>query len=104
MATATATSTLEDYEPLPHELPANRGRYSVRKAIRQMAARAHGCARDALDGLERETSDEIALRYRRRPQGVFIPWNAPRESRAFDTTAGAGGIQTTLGTWIDVLR
>lgn len=101
---ASAAVTDIDFDPLPHELPENRGRYSIRKAFRQMAERVKGSALEALDGLEREVSDEIAHRSGRRARGVFIPWSAPLESRAFDTTSGVGGVTTRLGTWIDVLR
>jgi hypothetical protein len=66
-----------------------------------------------LDGLERETSDELALRYGRqhRSRGAGIrllaPWDARvrLERRALDTTAGAGGVPTILDpTIVDILR
>jgi HK97 family phage major capsid protein len=34
----------------------------------------------------------------------MVPWDAPIQSRAFDTTAGTGGIPTKLGSIVDVLR
>jgi len=107
-------------DPLPHNEPRNLGRYSLLRAIRIVAERGK------LDGLEGEVSQELI----RRRQGVIhrtvgvdgfvMPYDLPvdlrsaaigrarygtREQRAFDTTAGAGGIATVLDTtYIELLR
>ena len=90
---------LSEERALPHHEPANRGGYSLSRAIREAQEDRHG----KITGLEREVSDEIARRTGRTPRGFFVPWDV--EVRALTTTAGAGGIPTILsGTMIDVLR
>jgi HK97 family phage major capsid protein len=61
--------------------------------------------------LEGEVSQELERRYGRNPSAtgpghrILVPMDAPIQTRALDTTAGAGGIPTILGRPIvDVLR
>ncbi len=99
--------------PLPHEDPANnrngRHRYSLIKAVRQMASKGL----EPLDGIEREVSAEISQRSDKTPQGFFMPYRTSsrtrrdwdRERRALDTNAGAGSVPTNLERdWIELLR
>jgi HK97 family phage major capsid protein len=82
--------------------------YSLGRAIRHLCdERNNGW----LDGLEGEVSRELEMRYGadRSVSGqghtILVPMDAPIQTRAFDTTAGAGGIPTILGRpIIDVLR
>jgi HK97 family phage major capsid protein len=107
-------------ERLPHQEPRNLGRYSLLRAIRMMADRVK------LDGLEGETSQALLERRRGitdRPlqsNAFIMPYDlpidlrsaaigrtryGPQATRAFDTTAGVGGIPTILDTtYIDILR
>ena len=107
-------------DPLPHQEKRNMGKYSVLRAIRVLADRGK------LDGLEGECSQELITRRagvvnRSVPANGFVmPYDLPvdlRSSaigrtrygdpqyRAFDTTAGAGGIATVLDTtYIEILR
>jgi|GEM_PF-5424089 len=81
---------------LPHHVPRHFGTYSLAKAIRQ-------ATRGTLDGLEKETSDEIAVRSGHKPAGFFVPWDV--NVRALTSTTGSGAIPTILsGELIDVLR
>jgi HK97 family phage major capsid protein len=77
-------------------------KYSVLRAIRM---RAEG---KEVDGYEGEISQEIAKRSGKSAQGFFLPLSLPMEAerRDFDTTAGAGAIQTTklYSRFIDMLR
>jgi HK97 family phage major capsid protein len=58
-----------------------------------------------LDGVEGETTQELSRRHNKKPQGFYMPHDLRTERRAFDTTAGAGAIVTTLGTdFIELLR
>lgn len=58
-----------------------------------------------LDGLEREISDELALRSGKKPQGFYFPTQVALSTRALDTTNGAGGINKTVATtFIELLR
>lgn len=108
-------------EPLPCDLPENRGKYSVTRAILRAADKQ-------LDGLEGETSQEISQRIGKKsagPLGFFMPtsvrmqWSThPNfrvggqrlyagnvERRIDDTTAGAGAVLTRWDTtWIEYLR
>ncbi len=109
-------------EPLPHEIEEARGkhRYSLTRAFSLLGAK------QPLDGLERETSDEIQKRIGKKPIGsFFMPTNLPMrwdvhrnhriggrrftppnvERRIDDTTAGAGAVLTRWDTtWIEYLR
>jgi HK97 family phage major capsid protein len=106
-------------ELLPHNEERNLGKYSILRAIRVMADRGK------LDGLEGEVSQELQLRRkgtsnRTTPaNGFTMPYDLPisrrsaaagrrnfgSETRAFDTTAGAGGIPTIVDTtYIEILR
>jgi HK97 family phage major capsid protein len=78
--------------------------YSLLKAIRaKMEQRS-------LDGLEREVSDEIALRTGKAAQGFYFPVEATLgnvESRTFlNTTTGTGAVQSTVAanTFIEMFR
>lgn len=84
-------------------------KYSLYRAVKRLVAGKE------LDGYEGEINQEITKRSDRAPTGFFLPMNLPAdkrawqrarsERRAFDTTAGAGLIQTTLSpTLIDNLR
>jgi HK97 family phage major capsid protein len=116
----TAKDVERNAAPLPHEIEEARGkhRYSVFRAIECL----HG--KKPLDGLEGETSEEIAKRTGKKPLGFFMPTNlrmrtdihrnfrvggrrlAPQiERRIDDTTAGAGAVLTRWDTtWIEYLR
>jgi HK97 family phage major capsid protein len=103
-------------DPLPHNDPRNTDRpYSLCKAIRQAGSKGS----EPLDGLEAETSQEIARRTNRVPQGFFMPQDLPVrrhvgavgipggiERRDLTLTTGAGAKATDLqyGTWIELLR
>jgi HK97 family phage major capsid protein len=104
---------------LPHMEPRNKNRYSLLRAIRTVAEDK------VLGGLEGEISTELQ-RCRREwggrgapARGFTMPLDLPvdlgaaargrrlhhQEARAFDTTAGTGGIPTILETtWIGILR
>lgn len=102
MATALVGDTAD---LLPHQLPSNRGRYSLARALRAMCdprARRVG-------GLEGEVSAELERRHSRdvpTPEGgvaLHVPWDA--ESRDLTTVTGAGGIPTIVARpVIDSLR
>ena len=106
---------------LPHQEQRNLGKYSVLRAVLTMANRGK------LDGLEGEVSQEIINRRsgttnRSVPANGFVmPYDLPvdlrsaaigrtrlrrsAQYRAFDTTAGAGGIPTIVDTtYIEILR
>jgi HK97 family phage major capsid protein len=102
-------------EIMPHNESRNIGRYSILRAIRMLANH------QTLDGLEGEVSKELELRRGRnvRGSGFVMPLDLPvnlrssalarrqyaPEMRAFDTTAGTGGIPTILDTtYIEILR
>jgi HK97 family phage major capsid protein len=108
-------------EPLPCDLPANKGKYSLCRAITRAADKR-------LDGLEGETHQEISRRIGKSsagPLGFFMPTSARMawdthpnfrvggqrlvssnvERRIDDTTAGAGAVLTRWDTtWIEYLR
>lgn len=92
--------------PLPHEDPANtrnaRHKYSILRAAKCFAERR------TFDGLEAEVSQELAKRTGKSPQGFLMPYRnftPAAESRALDSTAGAGSIPTILeNDWIELLR
>lgn len=75
-------------------------RYSLMRAINCLVERRQ------VDGYEGEISQEFARRSGRAAQGFFLPLSLPVERRDFDTTAGAGAIQTTklMSRFIDLLR
>jgi HK97 family phage major capsid protein len=92
-------------DPLPHQLPANRGRYSFARAYRQLIDGGNR----PVGGLEGEVSAELQKRTATTvnaeggARGFMVPWDA--EVRALDTKAAAGGIPTVLDRkLIDVLR
>lgn len=100
-------------DPLPHNDPRNTDRpYSLVKAIRQAGSKGA----EPLDGLEAETSQEIARRTNRVPQGFYMPQDLPvrrsvgvpgaieRRDLTLTTGAGAKPTDTQYGTWIDLLR
>jgi HK97 family phage major capsid protein len=106
-------------EPLPCDLPENKGKYNLCRALLRMAD-------DKLDGLEGETAQEISLRIGKKSSGhgFFMPSNlrmnwqthpnyrvggrpliSGYERRIDDTTAGAGAVLTRWDTtWIEYLR
>jgi len=88
----------EKAEALPHEV---RGapRYDLKRAIRAVVKRGFG---SGVDGLEGETSAEIARRTGRQPKGFYLPHNA--EVRSLNLTTGAGALETEYSTVIDALR
>lgn len=108
-------------EPLPHEVASAKHQYSISRAVLKVANKQQ------LDGLEGETSAEIAKRIGKSPQGFFMPQRMrmalneqPRdyygkpirgirarevEQRIDDTTAGTGAVLTRWDTtWIEYLR
>lgn len=91
-------------DPLPHQLPENEGRYSISRAVAQAA----GKPGRKPDGLEGEVHQELAKRTGKTDtQGFLVPWDLPLySSRALDTSAGAGAINTILAdkNALDVLR
>lgn len=107
MATALAEERTGSYSGGPRDPVTNPDgkRYSLLRAI---DLRSRGLQ---VDGYEGEISQEIAKRSGRASQGFFMPLALPMpagdgERRALDTTAGAGGVQTSfLGSrFIDALR
>jgi HK97 family phage major capsid protein len=98
-------------DPLPHQDPANRRHsYSLLRALDQFCE-----TKGRLDGLELETSQEIAKRMGRNPKGFFVPHDLSVQSRsnrgraveqrALDTTAAAGAIfETQVGSIAGLLR
>lgn len=100
-------ATIEDpagiWKDLPHTLPQNRGEYSIARALRRLA---DPNGRGVVDGIEGETSQEIARRSGRSidGQGFFMPWDA-REHRSLTAATGGGSITALRApTIIDVLR
>lgn len=108
-------------DPLPHEDPSNAGpnqrhKYSLLKAIRQMASKGT----EPLDGIELEVSQELSRRTNKTPIGMLMPYRLSgvkgfeyiqrqreklHERRALDSGAGAGSIPTILEEdWIELLR
>lgn len=103
-------------DPLPHEVPGTKHKYSLLRAIRGQA----GINGERLSGLELETSQELAKRKGKSPKGFYLPLSLPMdpiderrrsanvhnsERRALTTSAGAGSITTYLAdTFIEVLR
>jgi HK97 family phage major capsid protein len=120
LAGIIATNGDRQSDPLPHQEPRNLGRYSVLRAILTLADRGK------LDGIEGEVSAELIKRRagvigRSVPANGFVmPYDLPvdlrsaaigrtrygdPQYRAFDTTAGAGGIPLILDTtYIEILR
>jgi HK97 family phage major capsid protein len=101
----TAPQEIES-DPLPHH--GTDHPYNLGRAIRHLADERNN---GQLDGLEGEVSQELAIRHGEnrsasgRGHTILVPMDAPIQTRAFDTTAGAGGIPTILGRpIIDVLR
>ncbi len=100
---ATSVNT----EPLLHEKPENRGKYSLLRAIRDAVDLRHGMprrnARPA--GFESEVSQDISARSGRQARGFFVPINSPLQARAVTTTTGAGAITSQVApTFADALR
>lgn len=76
-------------------------KYSLLRAINKRVNN------EAIDGLEAEVSQELALRTNRKAQGFYMPTDLPmvQNRTILDTTQGAGAIPTILGTnFIDALR
>ena len=71
--------------PLPHQLPANRGRYSL---LRALYLNAH---RRDLDGFEGEISQEIARRSAKAPIGFYVPLDLSLFASVATTAALASG-------------
>ncbi len=113
-------------DPLPHDPSQTKHRYSLLKAIRQVADRMTGNG-GGLDGLELEVSQELIKRRGsplKRGASFCMPTDLPinmgvaarfaqqwgrnldgTQKRTFDTTAGAGAIPTILDTnYIELLR
>lgn len=112
-------------EPLPFEIEEARGKYKY--SLARAIVKAH-FDKQELDGLEGETSQEIARRIGKKPLGFFMPtgmrmrWQTHQnfrvggrrlptnygrdvERRIDDTTAGAGAVLTRWDTtWIEYLR
>ena len=89
---------------LPHQEPGNERRYSLSKALREMADRR-------LSGLELETSQALSERSGLKPAGFFLPLDLPmpgarpQARAALDLTTGAGAISdVTVPRVIDFLR
>lgn len=81
--------------PLPCDDPSNtRGHsYSVLRVLRSYLPH-----QDPLDGLELETSQEIARRNNRSPQGVFIPWSRLMPTNWENRAATSAGVASTIQT------
>lgn len=102
--TRVSSSTSDPRDPVENP---DGSRYSLLRAIER---RAQGLP---IDGYEGEISQEIARRSGNTAKGFFMPIALPmgtlqrsQERRDFDTTAGAGAIQTTVvsSRFIDMLR
>jgi hypothetical protein len=94
-----ATAREQRADPLPHQLPANAGKFSLIRALRSLERSGK------LDGLEAEVTSEIERRTGEvlGGAGLYLPWDA--EVRNLDTNAAAGGIATIVKRpVIDVLR
>ncbi|MEM9019945.1 MAG: phage major capsid protein [Planctomycetota bacterium] len=77
----------------------DRKRYSVLRIIQARAASR------PLDGLEAELSQEIAQRSGKDPEGAYVPFDLPIESRDLTTSTGAGAVGTsTARTLIGLLQ
>jgi HK97 family phage major capsid protein len=108
MSIATLEAQIDD--PLPHQVPGGKGRYSAAKALRQAADTRGPKGVGTLDGLELEVSQEIAKRTGKSPNGLFIPLDVPlfrqAEHRDLTSSTGSGSVatQTRAPMLIDVLR
>ena len=121
-ARMTAEDAKRASAPLPHDIEAAKGKrqYSLTRAFSLLGSK------QPLDGLEKETSDELQSRIGKKPIGsFFMPTNLPMswgihrnhrvggrrftppqvERRIDDTTAGTGAVLTRWDTtWIEYLR
>jgi HK97 family phage major capsid protein len=110
-------------DPLPHQDPSNtrdhdgnQRQYSLLKGLRQMDPRNRT---EVLDGLEKETQDELQKRRGRPARGLLVPWDLPVDSgvarrfarahgiemRDLTTSTGGGATITVVATtMIDILR
>lgn len=102
-ALADAAGRRERAEPLPHQLPANRGRYDLARVLRHMVGKLEGRA-GALDGIEAEVSREIAVRRGEDPLGIFIPLDVEVRTTLAAGTTGAGAVMQGRGPLIGLLR
>src|SRR4051812_22168198 len=101
---------IQELDPLPHQLAGNEHRYDLARAFRKLATSDDPYKK--LDGLEAETSAELARRFGRYPRSeeggatsFFVPWDCRVSSRSFSTTTGSGGVPVILdSTLVDVLR
>jgi HK97 family phage major capsid protein len=108
MATATLEPQIDD--PLPHQVPGGKGRYSLGKALRQVADTRGPKGVGVLDGIELEVSQELARRSGKPAQGFYLPLDAPvfrqAETRDLTSSTGAGAVATRTDSarLIDLLR
>jgi hypothetical protein len=108
MSTATLDPQIDD--PLPHQAPGGKGRYSLGKALRQAAEVGGSRTTGKLDGLELEVSQELARRSGKPPQGFYLPMDAPifrqAEHRDLTSSTGTGAVATRTDSarLIDLLR
>lgn len=90
--------------PLPHQDPgvvnSERKRYSLLKVYEAIADRR------PVDGVEAETSQELARRFNKKPMGVIVPLDIlGGERRDLTTTTGTGSVGvTTMNQYIEMLR
>ncbi len=88
------------------EVGAMLSRYSLLRVIESLFSHR------ALGGVEAEISQELSTRFKRSPQGVFIPWDLPSSRSApgphrrdLTTITGAGAVaEVTSSTFIESLR
>jgi HK97 family phage major capsid protein len=108
MSTATLEPQIDD--PLPHQVPGGKGRYSLGKALRQAADVRGPKGVGVLDGLELEVSQELARRSGKPPQGFYLAMDVPlfRQAEMRDLTSstgsGATATRTDSARLIDLLR
>lgn len=73
--------------------------YSLLRAINRITKN------QALDGIEKEASDELAKRFNKQPQGFYMPADLQVETRDLTLTTGSGAKPTITSTsFIDLLR
>ena len=85
-------ATVTRQEETNHTSDLDLTKYSLSRAIHNVV----NSRRSSPGGFEQEISDEIAKRTGKSPRGFFIPWNAPVQTRALDTTSGEGGVATIV--------
>ncbi len=109
-AVATAAQQRAQVEN-PHESDFSDNDLKYYSLLRVLRCQAEG---KALDGLEGEISDHIAMRSKRPARGAFVPTrflfngychHMRRQAAAVTTSTGSGGILTAVdGNYIDALR